>query len=169
VDYKYQVAISYATEEQALAEKVYHYLRAEDVTTFFAPAPECQAFLSGMNQREAFYRIFGLYCEYAVLLVCKNYVVKPVPMEEANIAFSKRGPEGKVIPVYLDGTSLPQDMLDPKVVNYFSSNNPVEIAGHIAAKINNGFQQLKSRPVPAASNVINATNNKGKTQYFINM
>lgn len=55
--YQYDIALSFATENQDLVEKVYHYLRAEAITVFFAPSPECHRILNGRNQREAFYEI----------------------------------------------------------------------------------------------------------------
>lgn len=52
--YDYKIALSYATENEEIASKVYHYLKAEGISVFFAPAPECQIVLSGKNQREVF-------------------------------------------------------------------------------------------------------------------
>lgn len=131
----YDIALSFATEEQALVEQVYHYLKAEGICPFFAPAPECQIVLSGRNQREVFYEIFGMSAKYVALFVSKNYVKREVPMEEAAIAFSKHGDNGSVIPVYLDGTALPKKLFDPKSANYFASEDPAKIAAHLAAKI----------------------------------
>ena len=132
---RYHIALSFATEDQELVEKVYHYLKAESLKVFFAPVQECQKILSGRSQREIFYEIFGLLSEYAALFVSKDYIRKEVPMEEAGIAFAKKGDKGKVIPVYLDETTLPEDMFDPKQTNYFKSRNPAQIAAHLAAKI----------------------------------
>ena len=83
------IAISFATENEELAETVYHYLKAEGLSVFFAPAPECQTILSGENQREFFYRIFGMESRYVILLVSEFYVRKEVPMEEADVEDEK--------------------------------------------------------------------------------
>lgn len=133
-----KIALSFATEQQDLVEKVYHYLKAEGINTFFAPSTEGQILLSGENQREIFYNIFGLNSEYVALFVSRNYVVREVPMEEARIAFAKHGANASVIPVYVDGTSLPAELFDPKETNYFRSDNPAEIAAHLASKIRTG-------------------------------
>lgn len=135
MDYQYEIALSFATEEQALAEKVYHYLKAEGLKVFFAPIPECQAILSGRNQREVFYEIFGMKAEYVALFVSKNYIERKVPMEEAGIAFSKHGDDGRVIPIYLDGTVLPKEMFNSKETNYFKSSDPAKIAAFLATRI----------------------------------
>lgn len=164
----FDVAISFAMENQDLAEKVYHYLKAEGLSVFYAPAPECQSTLSGKNQREVFYRIFGLESDYAILLVSKFYVSKKVPMEEAKIAFSKLGSAGKVIPIYLDKTPLPKEMLNPQEFNYFPSNDAVEIAAHVADKINKANSVFEETKGPSdVVNKMNNKNNKAETQIFI--
>ena len=132
---QYQIALSFATEDQKLVDAVYHYLRAEGINVFFAPSREAQVILGGRNQREIFYDIFGLNAEYVALFVSKNYIAKEVPMEEARIAFAKHGDNGSAIPIYIDGTPLPEHMFDPKSTNYFRSNNPAEIATHLAARV----------------------------------
>lgn len=168
--HQYDIAISFATENKDIADKVYHYLRAENFSVFFAPSPEAQAVLSGKNQREVFYRIFGVEAEYAVLFVSKDYVAKEVPMEEANIAFSKHKGDGKVIPVYLDGTPLPKDIFDPKSTNYFCSSNPVAIASHLADRIKMDRQVLpeeKENPAPS-KNVMNVHDNVAGIQVSAN-
>ena len=166
----YDIALSFATEEESLVETVYHYLKAEGLIVFFAPMPECQVILSGKNQREIFYRIFGIESEYVALFVSKHYVIKDVPMEEASIAFTKHNNDGKVIPIYLDGTHLPSTMLNPKKDNYFASNNAAVIANHIAERIKNtnssGGHQLASS---AQNSVMNIKDNNAQKQVFVQM
>lgn len=48
----YDIALSFATEEQELVEKVYRYLKAENILVFFAPALECQVVLSGKTREK---------------------------------------------------------------------------------------------------------------------
>ncbi len=164
----FKIALSYATEDQDLVEKVYHYLRAEKVDAFFAPSPEGQVYLSGKNQREVFYDIFGLNAEYVALFVSKYYVAKAVPMEEASIAIANHGETGSVIPVYLDGTSLPADLFQPRNTNYFKENNPAKIAKHLAAKIKSADGTGQGRP--AQKNMksnMTITGNSAEKQIFI--
>lgn len=164
----FDVAISFAMENQELADTVYHYLKAEGLSVFYAPAPECQSILSGENQREIFYRIFGLESKYVVLLVSESYVRKQVPMEEARIAFLKHEGDASVIPIYLDGTELPIELLDAKKQNYFSSNNAAEIASHVALKANKFKKQEKKKDdFGADSKMINERNRAEGTQIFI--
>lgn len=167
--YHYDIALSYATEDSLLADKIYHYLRAEKIKVFFAPAPEAQTVLSGRNQREIFYQIFGLEAEYVALLVSKAYVGKEVPMEEASIAISKHSEDGKVIPIYLDGTPLPETMWDPHNMNYFCSASAAEIATHLSTRIKLNRQPLsESRETVSSKNVINPQGNIAGVQFFVN-
>lgn len=163
----FDVALSFAMEDSDLVESVYYYLRAEGLSVFYAPAPECQSILSGKNQREIFYWIFGMEADYVVLFVSKDYVVKPVPMEEAKIAFSKHAGNGTVVPVYIDGTALPKELLNPQKMNYFASGDAATIAAHVAAKIANERRVVKKRHGSGSSNVMNVQGNTAQTQIFI--
>lgn len=166
---KFDIALSFATEEQNLAEKVYHYLRAEGLSVFYAPSPEAQEILSGRNQREVFYEIFALRAKYVALFVSKNYITKAVPMEEAEISLAKHSDNGTVIPIYLDEAALPDSLFDAKKTNYLRSNQPAVITGHLAAKI-------KSSEIAGAKehtrtrnggNTMNINGNTAEIQTFI--
>lgn len=168
MNYQYEIALSFATEDRDLVEKVYHYLKAENIHVFFAPSPEGQIVLSGKNQREVFYSIFGLNAQYVALFVSKHYVVREVPMEEARIAFAKHTIEGSVIPVYLDGTPLPAELLDPKNTNYFKSDDPAVIANHLASKIKEQDAPSPTADAPANSaNSMRVEGNTAEKQVFI--
>lgn len=168
MSFTYDIALSYAKENENLVDKVYHYLLAEDIQVFFAPSPEGQIYLSGKNQREVFYNIFGLDAEYVALFISKEYVDKEVPMEEAAIAFAKHGCNGTVIPVYLDKTILPVSMFDPKSTNYFKSSSPAAIANHLATKIRqeSSFQKEKTE-IEKTSNKMIIKDNIANQQIFI--
>lgn len=169
--YSYQIALSFAMEDQEIAEKVYYYLKAEGISVFYAPAPECQIYLSGKNQREVFYEVFGLKAEYVALLVSASYIVKKVPMEEAGIAIAKHSENGSVIPVYLDGSPLPADLFSPDNTNYFKSNAPAKIADHLSKKIKVSIKSsadgISSGIVSDSRNIMNINNNKAEKQIFI--
>ena len=168
MEYTYKIALSYALTDEDTVKKVYHYLKAEGISVFFASAPECQIVLSGKNQREIFYEIFGIKAEYVALFVSSHYIGREVPMEEAGIAFAKHSANGSVIPIYMDDAILQEDMFNPKETNYFKSNNPIEIANHLATKIRaaNVFQ-LDAEDDTKSGNIINIKNNKAKKQIFV--
>ena len=169
MNYKYKIALSFASENEKLVEKVYHYLKSKQIKVFFAPSPEGQIFLSGKNQREAFYDVFGNKSEYVALFVSKYYITKEIPIEEASIAFAEHADNSSVIPIYLDGAALPSDLFDPKSTNYFKSNNPAQIAKHLSEKIklSNNFRQ-NIDDYEKEVNIMNIENNKGHNQTFIN-
>lgn len=152
MEYRYDIALSYAKENEDIVNTVYHYLKAENITAFFAPSSEAQTLLSGQNQRKIFYRIFGMESKYVALSVTKHYVAKKVPMEEAAIAFSKHHGDGRVIPIYLDGTPLPETLFDPNSTNYYCSSNEAEIASLIAnrIKLDKQPEQMPKAAVPPA-------------------
>lgn len=166
MDYLFEIALSFATENQKLVEKVYHYLKSEGIKVFFAPSEEGQKILSGKNQREIFYDIFGLKSKYVALFVSKEYISKDVPMEEASIAFAKHKDNGSIIPIYIDGTALPIDMLNPNETNYYLSDNPALIANHIASKIKLEKNKLKGTSEDTKY-TMNNTGNSARNQYFI--
>lgn len=168
MSHTYKIALSFAMEDENLVEKVYHYLKAEGIHVFFAPSSEGQIYLSGKNQREAFYNIFGLETEYVALFVSKYYVIREVPMEEAAIAFAKHGDKGNVIPIYLDGTALPMEMFHPKNTNYFKSNSPAVIANHLALKVrDSGSRQGEAFLPEKERDIMNIRDNTAEKQVFI--
>lgn len=164
--YIYNIALSYAKENEKLVETVYHYLKSEGLSVFFAPSKEGQMALSGMNQREVFYSVFGLQSEYVALFVSEHYIRKVVPMEEARISFAKHE-NGFVIPIYLDDSKLDKEMLDPEQVNYFKSANAAEIASHIAGKIKHTKAIQKGKQIAHENSVMNVSGNMANTQVFI--
>lgn len=166
---KFDIALSFATEDQNLVEKVYHYLRAEGLSVFYAPSPEAQEILSGRNQREVFYEVFALRAKYVALFVSQNYIVKAVPMEEAEISFAKHGDNGTVIPIYLDEAVLPESLFDAKKTNYLRSNKPAVITAHLAAKIKSSEITSEKRPARSQSggNTMNINGNTAGIQTFI--
>lgn len=166
----YDIALSFSMEEEKLVEKVYRYLRAEGFTVFFAPSVEGQEVLSGRNQREVFYEVFGLTAEYVALFVSSSYIKRTVTMEECEIAIRKHGLDGKVIPIYLDDTELPEILFNPKETNYFKPEmkSAIEIASHLAEKMikNTVIEKEEINDKTQLSNM-NIQNNTAEKQVFI--
>lgn len=165
--HQFDIALSFATENQPLADTVYHYLKAKGLRVFFAPSPEGQVFLSGKNQREVFYQIFGWEAAYAALFVTKDYVRKQVPMEEAAIALIERKGTNTVIPIYVDGTPLPNELFDPNQENYFTADNPVAIASHLAARCGQPAFSPPAQHEPQGPDGMNISGNIAEKQVFI--
>lgn len=114
-----------------------------------------------------FYLIFGWEAAYAALFVSKDYIRKPVPMEEACIALTERRGTGTAIPIYLDGTSLPSKLFNPKQENYFASDDPVVIASHLAAKCGQSVSSSLAQSGPQEFGGMNISGNIADKQVFI--
>lgn len=164
---RFDIALSFAMENYELVNTVYHYLRSEKLRVFFAPSPLGQTLLSGQNQREVFYRIFGLNTTYVALFVSKDYLSKAVPMEEARIAIAKHSDTATVIPIYLDDAVLPPELLDPKQVNYFKSSNPAQIASLLATRVKVAAPQSDHDPSSHGGSSMHISGNSGEKQVFI--
>ena len=166
---RFDIALSFAMQEKELVERVYHYLRAEGYSVFFAPSSEAQEILSGRNQREVFYEVFGLQAEYVALFVSAQYIQRPVTMEECEIAIKKHGTDGKVVAIYLDGTELPNRLLDPKETNYYSSNSAIDIATHLANKMRREKKNVsENEEKQHGSNTMVIKDNNIKNNFVIN-
>lgn len=164
---QFDIALSFATENQPLVDTVYHYLKARGLRVFFAPSPEGQAFISGKNQHEVFYQIFGWEATYVALFVTKDYICKKVPMEEACIALTERKGTDTVIPIYLDGTPLPSKLFDPEQENYFKSDNPAAIASLLAARCKQSVPSPSAQTEPQMSGGMHISGNIAEKQVFI--
>ncbi len=89
-------------------------------------------------------------------------------MEEAEISFAKHGQDGTVIPIYLDGTPLPKEMLDPEIISYFKSDNAAEIANHLVAKVKGSEMKTSQAEMPSPSgSSMNIIGNQGVHQFFV--
>lgn len=131
--YKYDVAISYASEELALVNLVYKMLDTEGVSVFFAPAE--QQDIVGQDQTKVFHLIYGKEARFVAVFVSKHYITKPVCLHEARSEMIRNLDDDYcLIPIYLDGTHLPD--LDPDIA-YYDENNPYKIKRLIIQKIRN--------------------------------
>lgn len=126
-EYLYDVALSFASEDKDIVELVYKYLCSEGLNVFYSPHNQAQ--LAGKN-RSVFYEVFRYQAHFVVAFVSKDYVCKDVPMQEASAAIIRNLEERTscLIPIYLDGTTLPRL---PSDVNYIKETNPVFITSLI--------------------------------------
>lgn len=172
MDYIFDIALSYASGEngnEEIVKKVYYYLKAEKIHAFFAASEEGQRFLSGRNQRDVFYEIFGIQSKFVALFVSSEYLKREVTMEEANIAIAKHLQNATVIPIYLDESYLPEKLFDPRQINYYRSSNPAQIAAHLASKIIQvkKEEQLQNHCKTKGGGTMNISNNYAQNQIFI--
>lgn len=172
MDFKFDIALSYVSGEngnEELVKKVYYYLKAEKIHTFFAASEEGQRILSGRNQRDVFYEIFGIQSRFVALFVSDEYLKREVTMEEANIAIAKHLHNATVIPIYLDESYLPEKLFDPRQTNYYRSSNPAQIAAYLAYKITQikKEEQQQNHCETKGRGTMNISGNCAQNQIFI--
>lgn len=115
--FDYDVAVSYASEDEAYVLRVVKILRAEGLRVFFAL--DCEEEYVAQNMISSFYEMYRYRSMFVVAFVSKFYIEKDITMHEAATAMLRARDEGRncLIPVYMDDSVL-QD-LDPDI-NYIS-------------------------------------------------
>ncbi len=153
--YKYDVALSYASEDEKVVKRVWKILREENVCTFYAP--DCQPNLVGQDKETFFYRVFKKESLFVVTFVSDKYVIKEDPMFEANVAMSRN--DNSLIPIYLDAdVSLPG--LD-KDINYYVETNEAKIADLIIKKIHR-YRETTSEKIDNVRPTLTFSNSANK-------
>ena len=131
---RYDVALSYAGEQERLVSRVAKLLEAEGLRVFFAPYQD-DAFI-GEDMYARFYQIYRYQSRYVAAFVTADYLRKEITMHEAATAMLRRRDEGRscLIPIYFGGASLPN--LDPDI-NYIPADSlrEVEIADKIRSVV----------------------------------
>ncbi|MDQ2838952.1 MAG: TIR domain-containing protein [Actinomycetota bacterium] len=139
--YDFDIAISFAGEDRALASQVAEALKAAGVRVFYDQ--DYQSGMWGADLVEYFDQIYRLKSRYALLFVSQSYASKMWTRHERRSALA-RGLEQEevyVLPVRLDDTNLPG--LQP-TVGYLDARQ-VGAAGIINAVL----AKLGSRPGPS--------------------
>lgn len=105
-EYRFDVALSYAGEDQRLVRSIYSHLIAEKARVFFAPMQASD--LWGKDKR-VFQRVFGPESKYVVPFVSKSYVRKDWPRLEFRAARkeARKRSEEFILPVRIDTAKLP--------------------------------------------------------------
>lgn len=126
----YDVAISYASEQERTVSRVVNILTAEGFKVFFAPNRESEYIADDMIAR--FYRIYRYESRYVAAFVTEEYLHKDITMHEAATAMLRQQEEGRncLIPIYFERAVLPD--LDPDI-HYIRGDGlrEVEVANKI--------------------------------------
>jgi len=113
-DYKFDIAISFAGENRALAEYITTFLRVFDYEVFYDELYEANYLGSSWSDR--FEEVFNRESRYVLCLLDKNHKAKIWPTFERE-CFQERVKEKAVIPVFLDDSKfvgIPQDLVGIK-------------------------------------------------------
>ena len=137
--FRYDVAFSYASEQEKCVSRVAHILREDGVRVFYAPDQEDEFLGEDMIVR--FYRIYRYDCKYVVAFISDDYLKKDFTMHEASTAMLRQKSEGRncLIPVCFNGATLPK--LNPDVSRIHADGlNAVEIADKILSILKNQYR-----------------------------
>lgn len=104
--FKFDIAISYAGEEEGLASDLYRLLRKNDMEVFFVKP--YNVYLFGKHLTPETKNIFGPHTRFVVPIISKHYVKKYWPKFEFNIA--KKEEKHRrfefILPIILDDVHL---------------------------------------------------------------
>ncbi len=131
--YKYDVALSYASEDVDFVNAVYEILCSENIDVFFAPKFQHNFLGEGMNR--LLYEVYKKESLFVAAFVSESYINKEKPMYEAEIAIERREEENRscILPIYLEkNIKLPG--LD-KDIAYIEGKSKVFVANTIRKKI----------------------------------
>ena len=105
--FSYDVAISYASEQEKIVSRVASILRVDGFRVFFAPDQESEYIAEDMIAQ--FYRIYRYESRYVAAFVTEDYLHKDITMHEAKTAMLRRQEEGRncLIPIYFEKAVLP--------------------------------------------------------------
>lgn len=112
---RYDVAISFAGENRAIAQHIAESLEKYDIAVYFDENHETE--LLGKSLGEEFEEVFSRESRFVVALLDKNHLEKDWPTFERDV-FIKRVRKMEIIPIYLDETvfpCLPSDVYGIKV------------------------------------------------------
>lgn len=143
-NYKYDVGISYATEDEKYVGRVIKLLKdLYHLDVFFAP--EEQRKMIGEDLLVYLNRVYKDECRYVVIFISEQYLKKEYPRQEAAIIKLRQMTEDYrfIIPVVFGGAKL--DWLSDDVV-YMSGDKAVEseIAYYISEKVKGSKGEPKS-------------------------
>lgn len=122
-DYEYDIAFSYASEQEQYVIRVAKLLDEMDIKVFVKPFLE-QQFLARDLHRET-YKMYGTNCRYIACFISKEYLEKEIPRHEFSIAVNRMKKEKRIciIPVMMDKTR--PKTLDPSIVYIDASSDDV--------------------------------------------
>lgn len=133
--YKYQIGISYASEQKALAERIYNLLSNKGIIVFFAEKEE-----SNFLTKNIYNQLINIYekeCKYIVAIISKEYIDKEYTNQELSVALERtKNGERCLIPIYTSTERHPKIGKDDYYIDY-TKKNELEIVNDIVRFLNN--------------------------------
>lgn len=143
-DFKYDVAISYASEQEQYVRRVAKILEKENLVVFYAPNRE-EEFL-GKDMIVEFYQIYRYDSMFVVSFISDEYLKKDFTMHEAKTALLREKEEKRncLIPVCLGNSWGDARVLGlDSDIHYLNGDRlkEVEVADKIKLIVNSFMQQ----------------------------
>lgn len=137
--WKYDVAISYASQQESYVSRVVKILKKEGIKVFYAPDRE-EEFL-GRDMIMEFYDIYRYESLFVASFVSNDYLKKDITMHEARTALLREKNENRncFIPVYFQGAKL--EGLNPDI-HYLDGEKLKEV--EVADKIKRIIDTFKN-------------------------
>ena len=144
---KYQVALSFASEQRSYVEEVARHLQERAIAVFYDGFE--RVLLWGQSGTEAFHEAFAQQSAYVVMFISKAYVEKTWARHEKRSALSRmiREQAEYILPVRFDDTSVPGLPTDV-IYERANDHTPAQLSALIATKL--GIQPFdgKASQVP---------------------
>lgn len=133
--FKYDVALSYASEQESYVSRVARILEKEGVNVFYAPHRE-EEFL-GKDMITEFYELYKYESMFVACFISKDYLAKDITMHEMKTTLLREKNENRncIIPVYFGNVRVKEINQD---IHYLDAEQlkEVEVADKIKLIIN---------------------------------
>ncbi|MFD6608670.1 TIR domain-containing protein [Micromonospora chalcea] len=135
--YTYDVAVSFAGEQRAYAERFVRACEGLGLKVFYDRNMTTE--LWGRNLILEFRKTYGgAQPRFFVPFISNEYLVKPYPKDEFNAALeqAQQRPDVYILPVLVGDVSVPRELLGPAIAYLQADDHsPAELADRLAAKL----------------------------------
>lgn len=140
--YKYQIGISYASEQENTARRLYDLLCAEGIKVFYAKNEEPNFLTSNLYQKLIY--TYEKECKYIVAIISEEYIAKEYTNQELSVAIHRNNNgERCLIPIYTTDVHHPKISDDEYYIDYRQKKEP-EIVNDVIRFLNNNEMYSKS-------------------------
>lgn len=130
MSFKYQIGISYASEQERIASRIFKLLEKHNISVFFAPKNQ-----SEFITRDLYDELMETYefeCKYIIAIISPEYMSKDYTKQELSVALNRNKNNGDhcLIPIYTTDIRYSEIEEDDYYFDYEKSKEP-QIVGSI--------------------------------------
>ncbi len=150
--YKYDIAVSYASEQQLNVERIVTFLKKRQINIFFAPEKQHELIVKNILQE--FTDIYLNQSNYILVFISKEYMQKDITKNELAIALSRtQKGDTCLIPVFMDDTR-PTEINSDLYYFVFSKESEYSLAEKISKFIRNSEINSKEQKLTLPNNIM---------------